>query len=88
MKTKTPVKKKTKKVAKKVVGEIVDHDPANHAEDSSDESSETVVKGLTSTDPVSMYLAEIRKYPLLSREEEQVLAKKYFACWRARRRRA
>lgn len=29
-------------------------------------------------DPVSLYLSEIRKYPLLSREEELSLAKKYY----------
>ena len=32
----------------------------------------------TTTDPVSLYLAEVRKYPLLSREQESELAKKYF----------
>lgn len=40
------------------------------------ESTET--KALTSSDPVSKYLAEIRKYPLLSKEEEQKWAKLYF----------
>lgn len=30
------------------------------------------------TDPVALYLSEIRKYPLLSREEELSLAKKYY----------
>jgi RNA polymerase sigma-32 factor len=36
-------------------------------------------KALTSSsmDPVAMYLAEIRKYPLLSREQEQELALRY-----------
>ena len=34
-------------------------------------------KGLTSTDPLVMYLHEIRKYPLLSREEELQLAQKF-----------
>lgn len=33
---------------------------------------------LTSADPVALYLSEVRKYPLLSREQEQELAKKYF----------
>ncbi|MGZ5279613.1 MAG: RNA polymerase factor sigma-32, partial [Pseudobdellovibrionaceae bacterium] len=32
----------------------------------------------TTSDPVAMYLSEIRKYPLLSREQEVELAKKYF----------
>ncbi len=35
-------------------------------------------KALTTADPVSLYLAEIRKYPLLTKEQEQDLAKKYF----------
>ncbi len=33
---------------------------------------------LTTSDPVSLYMAEIRKYPLLTRVQEQELAKKYF----------
>jgi len=32
---------------------------------------------LTTTDPVSIYLAEIRKYPLLTKEQEQELALRY-----------
>lgn len=32
----------------------------------------------TTHDPLAMYLAEIRKYPLLTREEELELAKKYY----------
>ncbi|PIS10051.1 MAG: RNA polymerase subunit sigma [Bdellovibrio sp. CG10_big_fil_rev_8_21_14_0_10_47_8] len=35
-------------------------------------------KSLTTADPVGLYLAEIRKYPLLSREQESELAKKYY----------
>lgn len=35
-------------------------------------------KTLTTTDPLLMYLNEIRRYKVLSREEEQVLAKKYY----------
>ena len=34
-------------------------------------------KGLTSTDPLVMYLNEIRKYPVLTREEELQLAQKF-----------
>ena len=35
-------------------------------------------KGLATTDPLSMYLNEIRKYPLLTREQEVEIAKKYY----------
>lgn len=35
-------------------------------------------QAITSTDPLALYLAELRRYPLLSKEEEQVLAKRYF----------
>jgi RNA polymerase sigma-32 factor len=35
-------------------------------------------KGLTSTDPLTTYLNEVRKYPLLTREEELEIAKKYY----------
>ncbi len=35
-------------------------------------------RSVSTTDPVALYLQEIRKYPLLSREQESELAKKYF----------
>lgn len=35
-------------------------------------------KSLTTADPMSLYLASIQKYPLLSREEEQKLALQYY----------
>lgn len=35
-------------------------------------------KGLATTDPLTMYLNEIRKYPLLTREQETEIAKKYY----------
>lgn len=34
-------------------------------------------RGLTTTDPVALYMAEIRKYPVLTREQEQEIAQKY-----------
>lgn len=37
----------------------------------------TMEKSVTTTDPLLLYLNEIRKYPVLSREEEQIIAKKY-----------
>ncbi len=48
--------------------EIPALNPAKHTEG----------KSVTTTDPVSLYLSEIRKYPLLSREQELDLAKKYY----------
>lgn len=35
-------------------------------------------KGLTSTDPLVTYLNELRKYPLLTREQELEIAKRYY----------
>lgn len=35
-------------------------------------------RGLTTTDPLTMYMSEVRKYPLLTREQEADLAKRYF----------
>lgn len=35
-------------------------------------------KSLTTTDPLALYLSEIRNYPLLSKEEEIAIAKKYY----------
>lgn len=35
-------------------------------------------KGLAATDPLTLYLSEIRKYPLLTREQEYEIAKKYY----------
>lgn len=35
-------------------------------------------KAITSTDPLAIYLSDVRKYPVLSKEEEQEIAKKYY----------
>jgi RNA polymerase sigma-32 factor len=40
--------------------------------------NQTSSKALATADPMSLYLASIQKYPLLSREEEQKLATKYY----------
>lgn len=74
--------------------EIVDHDEPNRIEEPDFDLDPTdlpevveapLLTGDTSaaltsstTDPVARYLAEIRKYPLLSREDEHKLAVQYF----------
>ncbi|MCB0420539.1 MAG: RNA polymerase factor sigma-32 [Bdellovibrionales bacterium] len=45
---------------------------------STEEVLEDTGKALAPTDPVSQYLAEIRKYPLLDREEERRIAEHYY----------
>lgn len=35
-------------------------------------------KGLATRDPLQLYLQDVRKYPVLSREDEMILAKKYY----------
>jgi RNA polymerase sigma-32 factor len=64
-KSKTP-----KELVKRIVPEIVDSKlPAIVPHDSG---------GIVPSDPLSQYLAEIRKYPLLTAEEEKELAIRYF----------
>lgn len=43
-----------------------------------DSDLDSTSKALAPSDPVQMYLAELRKYPLLSKEQEFALAKKYY----------
>jgi RNA polymerase sigma-32 factor len=38
----------------------------------------TESREITTSDPVAIYLSEIRKYPVLTKEQEQTLAKHYF----------
>lgn len=84
-------KKKTEEPVRKVVAEIVDDEPihltdidqdtdANSNIIEIDDSRLPVVsnKGLTTNDPLTMYLNEIRKYPLLTKEQEEELTKKYY----------
>ncbi len=84
-------KKKAPKAPKKVIAEIVDEQteeilPETSTDDdldleiepAADLSKSLPVNSLASSDPVSAYLSEIRKYPLLSKEQEQALAKKYY----------
>lgn len=58
-----------------VTADIVDGDLPELKDESDEASSE---KGLvTSSDPVQTYLAELRKYPLLTKEQEHDLAVRY-----------
>lgn len=57
-------------------------EPELEAEESPEASKSLALpdssKSLTSTDPLAMYLNEIRRYKVLTREEEMALAKRYF----------
>lgn len=87
-KVSAPPKKKSKNI-KKVVAEVVDKKHTPKFKEDLDESESTASssaslpvpaseKGLTTRDPLTMYLNELRKYPVLSREEELKLAQKYY----------
>lgn len=56
---------------------ILDDFPADPIHEEQPQLTGDTEPGLTSTDPVARYLAEIGRYPLLSREEEQRLAVLY-----------
>ncbi len=76
-KKKTPKPKK----AKAVVPEILDENEiveTSEPEEVSSKALASVARDVTSSDPLVMYLNEIRKYPLLSREDELKIAKKYY----------
>lgn len=91
---KKPLKSPEKSEHRPVQAEIVDQETAPEndlpfVDDEIDEASDSrevveispaplETRGLTSTDPLALYLNEIRKYPLLTREQEYELAKKYY----------
>jgi RNA polymerase sigma-32 factor len=53
-------------------------DSAEPADDDAENAAEAKRSGaLVTTDPLGRYLAEIRRFPLLSREEEAVIARRY-----------
>lgn len=81
----------SKVIPKKVVAEIVDPNEAPRHEPELDDDIEFLdeepqnllpakasSKALAPTDPVALYLQELRKYPLLTKEQEQEIAKKYY----------
>src|ERR1700693_1496146 len=60
--------------------ESTDDEPATSAEADADDDKAADRKdrgALVATDPLGRYLAEIRRFPLLSREEEAVIARRY-----------
>ncbi len=87
-------KKSKKDQPRSVVAEVVDDDIITPLQESADDEIEVLEiksddrrglvpapkpsRGITNTDPLSMYLSEVRKYPLLTRGQEFDLAKKYF----------
>lgn len=74
---KKPSKKASKEIIKTVhTPEIVDHDVPVRIPSFDIPDSDT--KGIVPSDPLQQYLAEIRKYPLLTPEEEKELAIRYY----------
>ena len=85
-------KNKKKAQTRSVIAEIVDDDNVSPMENTSEDSdlsrelaSDLALvpaikpsREITSTDPLTLYLNEVRRYPLLTREQEFELAKKYF----------
>jgi RNA polymerase sigma-32 factor len=57
--------------------ESTDDEPATNAEPEADDDKPADRKDLVATDPLGRYLSEIRRFPLLSREEEAVIARRY-----------
>ena len=80
---KKPAAAASKKVVKSVIAEIVGNDEFRPAdpkipyEKASQLPALITSKSITSTDPLAMYLNEIRKYPVLSREDELKFAQQF-----------
>ncbi len=88
-KKKKPSKKSTTKPtkAKSVVAELLDDDfvvpEVEKKFDRKAHPNKSLVtsssgRAITTTDPLAIYLSDVRKYPVLSKEKEQEIAKKYF----------
>ncbi len=78
-KAKKPVKK-AKATARVVVPEVMEQgeDEAFNKARGATAVEATPSKSLSISDPMSMYMAEIKKYPLLTPQEEKTWALKYF----------
>lgn len=71
---------KSRSVSKSVKAEVVEVEPSEVVEAEildAEPIEATDTKAIAPTDPVTAYLAEIRRYPLLSKEQEYDLAVKY-----------
>lgn len=76
-----PPRAKAAKVERGTVEKIPQDRDFEAAEETGEEralSLPTEERGLTSKDPLAIYLNEIRKYPVLTREQEQEIARKYY----------
>ncbi len=91
---KTKKKDQPRSVVAEIVDDensLIENNNPDSANDTADDLAETSIEDLrslvpagkptrelTTTDPLTLYLSEVRKYPLLTREQEFELAKKYF----------
>lgn len=76
-----PPRAKAAKVERGTVEKIPqdrDFEPDDETGEERALSVPTEERGLTSKDPLAIYLNEIRKYPVLTREQEQEIARKYY----------
>ncbi|MCB0369579.1 MAG: RNA polymerase factor sigma-32 [Bdellovibrionales bacterium] len=81
----SPLEVAAKNAEQSYQGDSDDFEPddpeLSEPEERSDSSKSLVVKSpgaLTTSDPLLLYLNEIRRYPLLTKEQEKEIAKKYF----------
>lgn len=82
-KLKSENKSEHRSVEAEIIDEVVAPEFDTHVEEQDEpreiaEIVQLAEKGLTSTDPLTSYLSEIRRYPLLTREQESEIAKKYY----------
>ncbi len=61
-----------------IIEDFSDSEDAEHMSQLPVVISPTTTKSVTTLDPLTLYLQEIQKYPVLSREKEMEVAKKYY----------
>lgn len=61
------------------IKKLIAKEPINDAlgEPAIESSEKSLATSIASSDPVAVYMAEVRRYPLLTREQEQELARRY-----------